>query len=417
MRKQLLVLALAVSLSLPAIPQTSAAYSYEVQQIEVVSTVNFRDQPSTSGARIRYLKPGEVLEVISQPNSYWLQVRDASGTVGYTSSSTKYVNQKTITVTPEPNGQVIYGVNFRTAPSTDSTVIRMLKYGEPVWVLEKVSDNWYKIGDKNDVVGYVSTNTKYIRTTFVPQEPVEAPAQSNEVEEEIINQPEEALFQSEPNGTIVGSVSFRTGPSTSASRIRYMKVGEKVVVLDKHNSYWYYVQDSNGEYGYISTGEKYISTTYAEPYKTLPRADAANLAIEAGMKYLGVPYEFGSSRYDITTFDCSDFVRQAFKDGLSLTLPGDSRSQGSYVKSVGKTSSDWRQLQRGDLMFFMSYQGRSAEDYEGIDKETERITHVGIYLGDGKILHTYSVASGGVRVDSIAGTHWELRFLFGGAAY
>lgn len=417
MKKQLLVLALAASLSLPALPQSSYAYTYEVQQAEVVSTVNFREAPSTSGARIRYLKPGEVVEVISEYNAYWLQVKDASGTVGYISSSSKYATQKTTTIAPEPNGEVIYGVNLRTAPTTDSTVVRMLKKGEPVWVLEQVAADWYLVGDQHNVIGYTSAKPKYIRTTFEPgQIPAPAPIEPEE-EEIIINEPEEELFQSEPNGTIVGSVSFRTGPSTSSDRIRYLKKGEQVVVVDKHNSYWYYVQDANGEYGYISTSDKYITTTYVEPYKLLDRAEAAELAIAAGMKYLGVPYEFGSNRYDTTTFDCSDFVRQAFKDAMNLVLPGDSRSQGSYVKSVGKTANEWRDLKRGDLMFFMSYQGRSEEDYEGIDKASERITHVGIYLGDGKLLHTYSVASGGVRVDNIAGSHWELRFLFGGATY
>jgi hypothetical protein len=52
---------------------------------------------------------------------------------------------------------------------------------------------------------------------------------------------------------------------------------------------------------------------------------------------------------------------------------------------------------------------------KGVDKLSERITHDGIYLGDGKILQTYSKDSGGVRIDSIEGTHWEKRFLFGGS--
>jgi cell wall-associated NlpC family hydrolase len=67
-------------------------------------------------------------------------------------------------------------------------------------------------------------------------------------------------------------------------------------------------------------------------------------------------------------------------------------------------------------MFFMSYKGSSESNYRYLDKTQQRITHVGIYMGNGQVLHTYSIASGGVRVDSIINRHWEYRFLFGGSA-
>lgn len=439
--RKLLVAALAAFLAFGAIPVTAAANTYEMRQVQVIDTVNFRKSPSTSGERIRYLRKGETLELLEETNRYWLKVKDSSGIAGYVSSSSKYVIIRTVTVKPEPNGEVIYGVNFRTGPSTDTTVIRMLKKGEPVWILEQVSENWYRAADKNGVIGYVSAKPKYIRTSFTPPadipadpvptdpapvqpvDPVPAdpspapPADPDETDDDLINRPEEPLIPSEPNAVIVSTVSFRTGPSTSAARIRYMRAGEELTVVNKHNDYWYYVQDKNGVFGYVSTSAKYISTSYVEPYKRLERAAAAELAIEAGLKYLGTPYEFGSSRNDTSTFDCSDFVRQAFLDGIGLRLPGDSRSQGAYVKNIGNTTDDWRKLKRGDLMFFMSYQGSKASDYQGVNKAEARITHVGIYLGDGMILHTYSVKSGGVRIDSIEGKHWEHRFLFGGFVY
>ena len=429
MKKKLLVAALAACIALVSMPFAATAYHYTAEQVHVIDTVTFRTRPSTSGERIRYLRKGEVLELIERTNSYWLKVCDSSGTIGYVSSLEKYVDIRTVTVTPEPNGEVIYGVNLRTGPSTDADIIRMLKKGEPVWILEQVSQNWYRVADQNNVIGYASAKPKYIRTSFVPPADVpddpapgepdkpSVPEDPDETDADLIDRPEEPIYKAEPNAVIVATVSFRTGPSTSAARIRYMKAGEQLTVVSKSNDYWYYVQDASGVFGYVSTSAKYISTSFVEPYKKLDRAEAAELAIAAGMKYLGTPYEFGSSRSDTSTFDCSDFVRQAYLDGIGLRLPGDSRSQGAYVKQIGKTSDDWRSLKRGDLMFFMSYQGSKPSDYANVDKAAARITHVGIYLGDGKILHTYSEKSGGVRIDQIDGTHWEYRFLFGGFVF
>src|SRR5690606_20432567 len=137
-------------------------------------------------------------------------------------------------------------------------------------------------------------------------------------------------------------------------------------------------------------GSQYISTTYQESWKSLKPNVAAEQAIQAGMKYLGTPYEFGSSRKDTSTFDCSDFVRQAYLDGTGFLLPGDSRQQAEYIKELhgSKLVKNWRNLKRGDLMFFMDYKGYTAASYEGIDRMTARVSHVGIYLGNGQVLHT-----------------------------
>ncbi|MDG0808567.1 C40 family peptidase [Cohnella rhizosphaerae] len=64
----------------------------------------------------------------------------------------------------------------------------------------------------------------------------------------------------------------------------------------------------------------------------------------------------------------------------------------------------------------MSYRGASSSAYGDAAKSHAAITHVAIYLGDGKLLQTYSKDSGGVRIDTIEGTTWEKRFLFGGSA-
>jgi cell wall-associated NlpC family hydrolase len=479
-----LLLLLTLTLVSTAIPlHASAAYSYEVPVIEVIQTVNFREAASTSSNRIRYLQVGETLDIIRKPNSYWYEATDSTGTNGFVSSSTTYIKLSTKLVYPEPNGEAISTVSFRTGPSTSNDRIRYLYKGERFWVIEKTNDYWYKIMDRHDVIGYVSSGAQYISTSFVspiPNPPNEQASPAGEPNGQVVagvnfraapstdaerirylaagellwivekvndywykaadennilgyvstsskyidtvfsdpTEAEEETYVEEPNAQVIKTVSFRTGPSTSNERIRYIQAGEPLWILKKMNSYWYEAKDKNGTTGYVSTNTTYLTTTFIEEYKTLDPADAAELVINAGMKYLGTPYEFGSSRFDTTTFDCSDFIRQIFIDALGLRLPGDSRQQAEWVKqnAGGQPLTDWRQLQRGDLMFFMEYKGYKASSYTEVNKSTEIVRHVGMYLGNGQVLHTYSVSSGGVLISNIAGTQWDYRFLYGGQA-
>lgn len=172
-------------------------------------------------------------------------------------------------------------------------------------------------------------------------------------------------------------------------------------------------------WGQTYTAPSAMSINSVANKQTAAYANQVELVIEAGLRYLGTPYEFGSSRENTSTFDCSDFIRQSFLDGIGLTLPSDSRQQGDYIRDLlnDRVITDWTKLKRGDLMFFMGYKGSDESAYTEIDKLTETIKHIGIYLGDGRILHTYSEASGGVKVNAVTDSKWEQRFLFGGPAF
>ncbi|MBB6676679.1 C40 family peptidase [Cohnella lubricantis] len=411
---------------------------------------------------MRYLKKGESVSVLEETNSYWLQVRDASGQIGYISSSSKYVNLTAgpteVADAPAPvnaaNAVIVAGVSFRTAPSTSGERMRYLQKDELVTVTSQVNDYWYAVTDANGQTGYVSTSSKYIKLTggIAASEGGGSTLESGGSSSEGSSSSEAADAPAPvnaANAVIVAGVSFRTAPSTSGERMRYLQKDELVTVTSQVNSYWYAVTDASGQSGYVSTSSQYIrltgdipapagggsgselsSTPSSAPGSSgnaeapagsdepaRPSASAqVESVIEAGMKYLGTPYEYGSSRSTTTTFDCSDFVRQAFKDALGVTLPADSASQGEYVLDKSQVTTDWKQLKRGDLIFFMSYKGTSASLYQSKDPFNTRISHVGIYLGDGQVLHTYSNESGGVRVNSIQGRHWEYRFLYGGSA-
>jgi peptidoglycan DL-endopeptidase CwlO len=280
-------------------------------------------------------------------------------------------------------GKVIAGVSFRSQPSTSSTLYRLLKKNETVKVLEEINPYWYRIEDQNGQQGYVSASDKYI---------------------EIVS-----------NAEVIYGVNMRKAPSTSGDIVRMLTKGEELLVLEKANDSWFKVRDAAGVEGYASTGTKYIKLNTTVYKMKLPQSDLIEAFIAEGMKFMGTPYEFGSTRFDITTFDCSDFVLQAFWNVTATTIPADSRGQAAYVQELGGIEMDWKNLKRGDLMFFMSYAGSKASDYANVNPMTEEVTHVAIYLGNGQMLHTYSPESGGVRIDTIEGKTWEYRYLYGGS--
>lgn len=120
--------------------------------------------------------------------------------------------------------------------------------------------------------------------------------------------------------------------------------------------------------------------------------------IQAGLKYVGTPYEYNSDRSSTATMDCSDFVRRTYYDATGKWIPGNSRTQAAYVREYGKVTTNWKNLKRGDLMFF-------------ITPETGTISHVAIYMGDGRILH--ATINKGVHVGDM-NNYWNNRFYFGG---
>ena len=117
----------------------------------------------------------------------------------------------------------------------------------------------------------------------------------------------------------------------------------------------------------------------------------ADKIIEIGEKYLGTPYKYGSSKNTTKTFDCSSFTQRVFKEA-GITLPRDSRQQSTVGKTVSKSN-----LQKGDLIFMKA----------SVKSSSDRITHVAIYAGNGKILHTYGKP--GVTYSKFFNTNWEKR--------
>jgi len=111
--------------------------------------------------------------------------------------------------------------------------------------------------------------------------------------------------------------------------------------------------------------------------------------INEAMQLIGVRYRWNGDLPQ-SGLDASGFVRFVFRDKLGFLLPPKS----SQMSKVGKPISR-DELEPGDLVFFY----------------TMRLTfsHVGIYVGDNKFIHSPSKGSA-VRVDDLASAYWDKRF-------
>ncbi len=119
--------------------------------------------------------------------------------------------------------------------------------------------------------------------------------------------------------------------------------------------------------------------------------DTASDMVITAMNFLGVPYKRGGNNQE-DGFDCSGFTRHIFEMSLGLVLPRRADDQASAPGLLQIARDD---LKPGDLVFFNTL------------KRT--FSHVGIYIGEGKFIHSPRTG-GAVRVEDMRFAYWNTRF-------
>lgn len=99
-----------------------------------------------------------------------------------------------------------------------------------------------------------------------------------------------------------------------------------------------------------------------------PGDDAVGDMLLQAISLMGVAYRFGGSNPS-TGLDCSGFIQYVFKKSLKVNLPRTAAEMARVGRSIDRS-----ELQPGDLVFFNT-RGFSY-------------SHVGIYLGNGKFIHS-----------------------------
>jgi cell wall-associated NlpC family hydrolase len=115
---------------------------------------------------------------------------------------------------------------------------------------------------------------------------------------------------------------------------------------------------------------------------------ASQLAVQA-VSMLGTHYKYGGTSPE-NGMDCSGLVRYVFKEAWGADLP----RTAAEISHTGQ-HVDPQDLKPGDLVFFNTMR--------------RGFSHVGIYMGDNKFIHSPS-SGGKVRIESMDLAYWKHRF-------
>ncbi|MBC7920596.1 MAG: C40 family peptidase [Ferruginibacter sp.] len=132
--------------------------------------------------------------------------------------------------------------------------------------------------------------------------------------------------------------------------------------------------------------EAFVSSAEAKPYETWLAGlqTTEQSLVGTAKRMMGLPYLWGGTSYKAV--DCSGFTKTVyFMNGL--IIPRDA-SQQVHAGELVDISNGFGALRPGDLLFF----GKPA-----VDAEPERVTHVGLWIGNHEFIH----AASQVRVSSL----------------
>jgi cell wall-associated NlpC family hydrolase len=137
-----------------------------------------------------------------------------------------------------------------------------------------------------------------------------------------------------------------------------------------------------------------VAVLAQEPGLDRSPSGPTNSLLDRAKDFLGTPYRYGGR--SPKGFDCSGFVSYVF-DSFGIRLPRASVYQAKQGESI-----DLDEIQPGDLLFFKT-RGKK-----------NRISHVGIYLGEGQFIHAGSWGSRKsrcVKISDLDGSYYVQRLV------
>src|SRR5574344_1046515 len=205
-----------------------------------------------------------------------------------------------------------------------------------------------------------------------------------------MTQEEINLYTANPKVIVTSKyVTVTESPSINSQQICDAVWGNIFIDLGKSGKFRK-VSLADGRTGYIHANNLHnFSQWLAE--RSNPTAEEI---IATAKQFVGVPYMWGAT--SIKAVDCSGFTKSVYflngiilaRDASQQCYTGDNIDISKYVNNNEYTLEALANLKKGDLIFF----GRKAT----ADRK-ERISHVGIYIGEGIFIHSAT----SVRINSL----------------
>jgi gamma-D-glutamyl-L-lysine dipeptidyl-peptidase len=246
-------------------------------------------------------------------------------------------------------------INMYREPIAGSEVTSQALYGTGVQSLDKRGD-WVRIRTADGYTGWVGSGDVKLRGQG-------------------LYAPEQSFIRV----TAVSANLYREPDVTEHApmlRLPWESILEVANDSPKDNARWFKVRLVDGQTGWVQRGD------VGEKRGPLSIQEMLQLA----RRFLGTTYTWGG--ISSFGFDCSGFTQMLVRQ-RGIEMPRDADLQAGWT---GVMPVDRKDLQPGDLLFF----GSSAS----------RITHTGMYLGQGEFIHDTTHDHPGVQISRLDDMPW-----------
>ena len=249
---------------------------------------------------------------------------------------------------------------LRTEPKHSAEIATQGIMGAPVKVLQKC-DDWYRVQMADDYIAYVPESSLAFKT--------------------------EAQMKTwrKANRYIVTAYDSRLVTEPLGDETVSDLVMGNVLEYKASQGGWLKLATPDGRVGWVSAAD------VAELSQWSQQGFSAAQIEKTARRMMGSSYLWGGTSTKVT--DCSGLSKVCYlSNGIILQRDA---SQQALTGKIMKKGTDWRQYETGDLLFFGN-------------EKTGRVTHVGIYLRDGKYIH----CSGQVKINSLIPTASDYPYLY-----
>ena len=315
--------------------------------------VNIRKEPSTEGEVLGKLYRNTV-GIIEAAEEGWYYI--TSGQVsGYVSAEYVCVGEEAKALAEEIGTHLARvtttTLKVRTEASTEAAVLGLVPEGDILTVTE-ILDGWLKV-DAEEGEGYVAADYVEAYTEYPQAESVQEEAERLAREEAARRAAQEAEDRRKE-----AEQQAAAQKKAAQSQAGQQQTGQKAAQSQKSK------QQSTNQ---TAAGTSSTGTT-AGISASASNASLGQQIANYGLQFVGNPYVYGGTSLT-NGADCSGFVQSVYKN-FGINLPRTSGEQGACGSAVASLA----EAQPGDLIW-----------YSG---------HIGIYIGNGQIVHASSAKTG-----------------------